>query len=143
MAKAPSPPRRNPPALRRGRIPFVAAALTLLAAVCAGAPAGAQTLEAGSVRLAQGATDAPLAQSRPTPPDPSLFDAREAFARAAADRSDIRFGLTAPFTGPNREFGRQLTLGVETAFNAVNDAGGVGAHRLKLVSADDGYEPSR
>jgi ABC-type branched-subunit amino acid transport system substrate-binding protein len=36
-----------------------------------------------------------------------------------------------------------LTLGVETAFNAVNDAGGVGAHRLKLVSADDGYEPSR
>ena len=82
MAKAPSPPRRNPPALRRGRIPFVAAALTLLAAVCAGAPAGAQTREAGSVRLAQGATDAPPAQSRPTPPDPSLFDAREAFARA-------------------------------------------------------------
>ena len=36
-----------------------------------------------------------------------------------------------------------MTLGVETAFNAVNDAGGVGAHRLKLVSADDGYEPSR
>ena len=86
MAKAPSPPRRNPPALRRGRIPFVAAALTLLAAVCAGAPAGAQTREAGSIRLAQGATDAPPAQSRPTPPDPSLFDAREAFARAAAAR---------------------------------------------------------
>src|SRR4051794_30693994 len=144
MAKAPShPPPRDPSSHRWGRSPFVAAALTLMSAVCLGTPASAQTREAGSVRLAQGATDAPPAQSRPTPPDPSLFDACEAFARAAADKTDIRFGLTAPFTGPNKEFGRQLTLGVETAFNAVNDAGGVGTHRLKLITADDGYEPSR
>src|SRR5947209_2188586 len=100
MAKALSQPFPcHSPILRMGRIPFVAAALTLLAAASpVWAPAGAQTGEAGSIRLAQGATDAPPAQSRPAPPDPSLFDAREAFARAAADKTDIRFGLTAPFT---------------------------------------------
>ena len=55
----------------------------------------------------------------------------------------MRFGLIAPFSGANKEFGHQLAIGVETAFNAANDAGGIGAYRLKLVTADDGYEPSR
>ncbi|MBE7200474.1 MAG: ABC transporter substrate-binding protein, partial [Parafilimonas terrae] len=55
----------------------------------------------------------------------------------------MRFGLIAPFSGANKEFGHQLSIGVEAAFNAVNEAGGIGPYRLKLVTADDGYEPSR
>ena len=55
----------------------------------------------------------------------------------------MRFGLVAPFSGANKEFGHQLAIGIESAFNAVNEAGGIGAYRLKLVTADDGYEPSR
>src|SRR5271169_3208663 len=57
--------------------------------------------------------------------------------------NEIRFGIVAPFSGPAKELGRQMKLGVETAFNRVNDAGGVEGRMLKLVSADDGYEPTR
>lgn len=56
---------------------------------------------------------------------------------------EIRFGIAAPFTGSSKEFGRQLSLGIETAFNLANESGGVNGRQLKLVSADDGYEPNR
>jgi ABC-type branched-subunit amino acid transport system substrate-binding protein len=56
---------------------------------------------------------------------------------------EIRFGMAAPFSGPAKELGRQMKLGIDTAFNRVNDAGGVEGRMLKLVTADDGYEPTR
>lgn len=68
---------------------------------------------------------------------------REPNNRAPTEKAEVRFGLIAPFSGANKEFGHQLSIGVETAFNAANDAGGIGAYRLKLITADDGYEPSR
>src|SRR4051794_19460207 len=72
MAKAPSQPSPcHSPILRMGRIPFVAAVLTLLAAVYAGTPAGAQTQESGSIRLPQGTTNPPAAQPQPTPEAPA------------------------------------------------------------------------
>jgi ABC-type branched-subunit amino acid transport system substrate-binding protein len=57
--------------------------------------------------------------------------------------TEIRFGIAAPFSGPAKEMGRQLKLGIETAFAAANDSGGVEGRQLKLVTADDGYEPTR
>jgi branched-chain amino acid transport system substrate-binding protein len=57
--------------------------------------------------------------------------------------TEIRFGIAGPFTGPSRELGRQMKLGIDTAFNRVNDAGGVNGRMLRLVAADDGYEPTR
>ncbi len=57
--------------------------------------------------------------------------------------NEIRFGITAAFTGPVRERGRQMKLGIETAFNQVNDAGGVAGRKLKIIAADDGNEPTR
>ena len=36
-----------------------------------------------------------------------------------------------------------MKLGIDTAFDRVNDAGGVNGRKLKLIPADDGYEPSR
>jgi ABC-type branched-subunit amino acid transport system substrate-binding protein len=62
--------------------------------------------------------------------------------RGITDR-EIRFGIAAPFSGSARELGRQMKLGIETAFNRVNDAGGVDGRMLRLAAADDGYEPSR
>ena len=53
------------------------------------------------------------------------------------------FGMSAPFSGSARELGRQMKLGIETAFNRINDAGGVDGRMLKLFAADDGYEPGR
>ena len=36
-----------------------------------------------------------------------------------------------------------MKLGIETAFNRVNEAGGLDGRMLKLFAADDGDEPSR
>jgi ABC-type branched-subunit amino acid transport system substrate-binding protein len=56
---------------------------------------------------------------------------------------EIRLGISAPFTGPAKELGTQMRVGLETAFNLANDAGGIDGRQLKLVAADDGYEPTR
>jgi len=57
--------------------------------------------------------------------------------------TEVRFGMSAPFTGAAKELGNQMKLGLETAFNLANDAGGIDGRQVKLVIADDGYEPSR
>jgi branched-chain amino acid transport system substrate-binding protein len=57
--------------------------------------------------------------------------------------AEIRFGIAAPFSGPAKELGRQMKLGIDTAFNRINDTGGVNGRMLRLVAADDGYEPTR
>ena len=57
-----------------------------------------------------------------------------------SDRS-ILFGQSAAFSGPAQELGRNMRLGMQTAFWEVNEQGGVHGRRLDLVSFDDGYEP--
>jgi hypothetical protein len=89
---------------------------------------------AGAPQLAQ----LPLTAAAPLPP----FAATAAAVRGVTDK-EIRFGMSAPFSGSARELGRQMKLGVETAFNMVNEAGGVNGRHLKLITADDGYEPGR
>src|SRR5712671_5954942 len=55
---------------------------------------------------------------------------------------EIRFGMAARFSGAAKELGRQMKLGIDTAFNRINEAGGVEGQMLKLITADDGYEPT-
>jgi branched-chain amino acid transport system substrate-binding protein len=57
--------------------------------------------------------------------------------------SEIRFGISAPFSGPAKDLGHQMRVGIETAFRMVNETGGVAGRTLRLVTADDGYEPGR
>jgi branched-chain amino acid transport system substrate-binding protein len=85
---------------------------------------------------------------RPIGEDP----ARVASVRGASERAptirgvtdnEIRLGISAPFTGSAKELGIQMKLGIETAFNLVNESGGIHGRQLKLVAADDGYEPTR
>ena len=57
--------------------------------------------------------------------------------------SEVRFGISAPFSGAAKELGNQMRLGIETAFKLANDAGGVDGRQVKLMVADDGYEPTR
>jgi branched-chain amino acid transport system substrate-binding protein len=63
-------------------------------------------------------------------------------ARGVTDR-EIRLGIVAPFSGASRELGRQMKLGIDAAFSRANDAGGVDGRTLRLIAADDGYEPTR
>jgi len=77
----------------------------------------------------------------------SIAPARSATESASTTRgvtdTEIRLGISAPFTGSAKELGIQMKLGVETAFNLVNESGGIYGRQLKLVAADDGYEPTR
>ena len=57
--------------------------------------------------------------------------------------TEIVFGMAAAFSGSAKELGRQMKLGVESAFSATNAAGGINGRQLRLVAIDDGYEPSR
>jgi ABC-type branched-subunit amino acid transport system substrate-binding protein len=57
--------------------------------------------------------------------------------------SEIRFGISAPFSGAAKELGQNMKLGLEAAFNVANASGGVYGRQLRLVAADDGYEPTR
>ena len=62
--------------------------------------------------------------------------------RGVTDR-EIKFGISAPFSGVSKELGRKMKLGIDTAFNLINDSGGVEGRKLRLVAADDGFEPTR
>ena len=61
----------------------------------------------------------------------------------AVVQGEVLFGMAAPLTGPSKELGRAMKTGVDVAFAAANDAGGVQGRRLQLIALDDGYEPSR
>ncbi len=63
-------------------------------------------------------------------------------ARGVTDH-EVLLGMSAAFSGPSRELGNRMKLGVETAFAQVNDHGGVANRMLHLVALDDGYEGPR
>ena len=53
----------------------------------------------------------------------------------------ILFGQSAALSGPAKELGRNMRLGILAAFDEVNAAGGVHGRVLELQSLDDAYEP--
>ncbi|HEV7634180.1 MAG TPA: ABC transporter substrate-binding protein [Bradyrhizobium sp.] len=85
---------------------------------------------------------AAAATSPAAPAPPAAPAATASQVRGVTDR-EIRFGIAAPFSGPAKELGRQMKLGIDTAFNRANESGGVEGRMLKLIAADDGYEPTR
>ena len=116
---------------------------------------------AGSVPVAQPQQYAPAQQLvQPVVPQQSISQMQQAALPAPAQplaagsgapknvfrgvtESEIRFGISAALSGPAKELGQNMKRGIEAAFNAANDAGGVFGRRLRLIAADDGYETSR
>jgi branched-chain amino acid transport system substrate-binding protein len=90
------------------------------------APTGAQPANSAPARLA---TVGGASEPAPT-------------VRGITD-SEIRFGISAPFSGPAKELGQNMKLGIEAAFKAANAKGGIHGRQLRLIAADDGYEPAR
>jgi ABC-type branched-subunit amino acid transport system substrate-binding protein len=66
-----------------------------------------------------------------------------AAAAVQAPLPDFNFGMSAALTGPAKELGRAMKTGIEVAFAAANEKGGVNGRKLHLIAVDDGYEPSR
>jgi branched-chain amino acid transport system substrate-binding protein len=82
------------------------------------------------------------AATAPAAPLPPAATAPASTVRGITD-NEIKFGIVGPFSGSARELGRQMKLGIDAAFNRVNDAGGIEGRKLRLIAADDGYEPTR
>jgi serine/threonine protein kinase/ABC-type branched-subunit amino acid transport system substrate-binding protein len=58
--------------------------------------------------------------------------------------TEITLGLSAPFSGPAKELGRDMQVGIETCLHHVNETnGGIHGRKLKLLALDDGYDPKR
>jgi branched-chain amino acid transport system substrate-binding protein len=55
--------------------------------------------------------------------------------------SEIVFGQTAAIAGPARALGVGMRVGITTAFEEANRAGGVHGRRLRLETLNDSYEP--
>jgi ABC-type branched-subunit amino acid transport system substrate-binding protein len=67
--------------------------------------------------------------------------AQKKYDEGATD-AEIRFGNTAPYSGPASSYG---TIGkLQLAyFRKINDEGGVKGRKLNMISLDDGYNPAK
>ncbi len=58
--------------------------------------------------------------------------------------NELVLGLSAPFSGPAKELGRGIQVGIETYLHNVNETqGGIHGRKLTLLAMDDGYDPKR
>ena len=73
-------------------------------------------------------TSHPATAQEEGPEDPGFSD------------DQVLFGQSAALTGPARELGKAMRLGIEAAFREANQNGGVHGRELKLKALDDGYE---
>lgn len=60
-----------------------------------------------------------------------------------AEPSVIQIGMSAPLTGPAGLLGQQFSQGAQLAIDRQNSRGGIAGRKIKLMLADDGYEPLR
>jgi len=93
------------------------------------APAGPSLADA----IAPSAANAATAPTQPLPPSN---------VHGVTDR-EIRFGIVIPYSGSAKDNGRNMKLGIDIAFARANDTGGVNGRTIKLIPADDGFEPTR
>jgi len=121
------------------------------------APANRALVPAAGIAAAPVAASSATAQTQQVPPSPAPGqqaalsptskplgqESNVSSAVRGVTDSEIRFGISAPFTGPAKELGQHMKQGIEAAFNAANAKGGVYGRQLRLVAADDGYEPTR
>ena len=105
--------------------------------------ASAITITPGSV--AEPSASAQAQQAPPSPISNPLGQEPRSVnspVRGVTD-SEIRFGISAPFSGAAKELGQNMKMGIEAAFRVANASGGVHGRQLRLTAADDGYEPTR
>ena len=55
----------------------------------------------------------------------------------------ITIGQSAPLTGTTAELGKEMKAGAEAYFESINQAGGIGGRKIKLLTLDDGGEPEK
>jgi ABC-type branched-subunit amino acid transport system substrate-binding protein len=114
----------------------LAPAPAIAAAPGAAPSTNAQAAQPPSAAQGQQAALSPIAKT------PGQESSVSSLVRGVTD-TEIRFGISAPFTGPAKELGQHMKQGIEAAFSVANAKGGVYGRQLRLVAVDDGYEPTR
>jgi len=114
----------------------LAPAPAIAAAPGAAPSTNAQAAQPPSAAPGQQAALSPIAKT------PGQESSVSSLVRGVTD-TEIRFGISAPFTGPAKELGQHMKQGIEAAFSVANAKGGVYGRQLRLVAVDDGYEPTR
>ena len=129
-------PLRLPPQPRRSPLPLTLAAAVMVALAIGGALWWRSRKEAAAAAARQAAAAAAQreAQAAKTAARPRVQGVTD---------TEIVFGMSAPFSGPAKELGRAMKTGIDLAFAAANEAGGVNGRKLRLVALDDGYEPEQ
>jgi ABC-type branched-subunit amino acid transport system substrate-binding protein len=105
------------------------------------APANNAPVPATTIAAAPGAKSSASEPAKQAALSSSPQEPRSTF-RGVTD-SEIRFGISAALSGPTKELGQNMNRGIVTAFNVANANGGVHGRQLRLIAADDGYEPAR
>lgn len=106
------------------RLAFV---LLLVAALLATAACGGRDGKGGGADTATEETKPP----GPTKSDPGVTDA------------EILLGATVTLSGPTGFLGEEIVGAINAYFEMTNAAGGVGGRTLRLVTYDDGADPSQ
>ena len=119
---------------------MVAAILTKLPCLQRIAGVIAITFILAAVGCRPGAEDA-VGQAETDPSPGSLAPPSVMAAEPGVFEDHILFGQSAAFSGPARELGIGMHVGIRAAFAEVNKAGGVHGRLLELTSIDDTYEP--
>ena len=115
--------RREPPANARSLAATLLLALTLTALLGLSCSRGGEQVDISpDSSVSDGALEVAV-------PSDGLYDDR------------VVFGQSAAFTGPARELGLNMRIGIEAAFAEANEQGGVHGRRLELIYRDDAYEP--
>ena len=74
-------------------------------------------------------------------PVPTVVSVEEGVPGVSQDR--IHFGMSAAFSGAAQALGHNMRNGIQSAFNEVNEQGGINGRRLELSSLDDLYTPAK
>ena len=72
---------------------------------------------------------------------PGIVSAQKKYDDGASD-TEIRIGNTNPYSGPASAYAA-IGKTIDTYFKAVNEAGGINGRKVKFISLDDGYVPSK
>ena len=72
-----------------------------------------------------------------------FFFPLKGYSSFGVTQNSILFGQSSALSGNAQYLGTNMKKGVLSAFNEVNQAGGVHGRQLKLVSLDDAYEPEK
>ena len=76
----------------------------------------------------------------------AVFSGKVAFAQKKYEDgvtdTEIRIGNTNPYSGPASAYAA-IGKTIDTYFKSVNESGGINGRKVKFISMDDGYVPSK